>query len=56
MESQIWLKSEEKWAYILMLRGHEVHRLKVTGNVLTLKRNVKAVLDALEQGTAPSEV
>ncbi|MDR3621634.1 MAG: hypothetical protein P4L85_19945 [Paludisphaera borealis] len=55
MESQIWSKSEEKWAYILMLRGHEVHRLKVTGNMLTLKRNVKAALEALEQGRAPSE-
>jgi hypothetical protein len=56
METQIWSKSEEKWAYILALRGHEVHRLKVTGNMLTLKRNVKAVLEALEQGQAPSDV
>ncbi|MFI5457317.1 MAG: hypothetical protein ACHRXM_17875 [Isosphaerales bacterium] len=56
MESQIWSKSAEKWAYILMLRGHEVYCLKVTGNVLTLKRNVKAVIDALEQGQSPSDV
>jgi hypothetical protein len=56
MESRIWSKSEEKWAYILMLRGQEVHCLKVTGNMLTLKRNVKAVLEALEQGQAPAEV
>ncbi len=56
MESQIWSKSEEKWAYILVLRGNEVSRLKVTGNVLTLKRNVKAVIDALEQGQPPADV
>jgi len=55
MEPLIWSKSEEKWAYILMLRGHEVHRLKVTGNMLTLKRNLKAVLEALEQGQAPAD-
>jgi len=56
MESKIWSKSAEKWAYILMVRGHEVYCLKVTGNVLTLKRNVKAVIDALEQGQPPSDV
>jgi hypothetical protein len=56
MESQIWSKSSEKWAYILMVRGHEVYQLKVTGNVLTLKRNVTAVIDALERGESPSEV
>jgi len=55
MESQIWSKSESKWAYILMLRDHEVHRLKVTGNMLTLGRNLKRVLEALQQGTAPVE-
>lgn len=55
MESQIWLKSEEKWAYILVLNGHEVYRLKITGNVLTLKRKVKGVLEALEQGQAPPD-
>lgn len=31
MESQIWSKSEDKWACILNLRGHEVHRVRVTG-------------------------
>jgi hypothetical protein len=56
MEPQIWLKSQEKWAYILVLRGHEVHRLKVTGNVLTLKRNVQRVLEALQQGQDPANV
>ena len=56
MEPQIWSKSEEKWAYILTLRGHEVSRLKVTGNMLTLKRNVKAALEALGQSRAPSDV
>ncbi len=56
MESQIWSKSFEKWAYILMLKDQEVHLLKVTGNVLTLKRNVSQVLDALAQGQAPASV
>jgi hypothetical protein len=56
METQIWSKSEEKWAYILVLRDHEVHCLRVSGNVLTLKRNVKGVLEALEQGQAPADV
>ncbi|WZO98315.1 hypothetical protein EP7_005375 [Isosphaeraceae bacterium EP7] len=55
MESRIWLKSEEKWAYILMLREFEVFKLKVTGSMITLKRNLKAVLDALEQGKAPAD-
>lgn len=55
METLIWTKAEEKWAYILVLRGAEVHRLKVTGSILTLKRNLKAVLEALEQGAAPSD-
>lgn len=53
MDAQIWTKSEEKWAYILMLRGPQVHRLKVTGNVLTLKRNLQNVLEALQQGQDP---
>ncbi len=56
MESQIWSKSEEKWAYILVLKAQEVYLLKVTGNVLTLKRNVARVLEALEQGQAPASV
>lgn len=54
MEPQIWSKSEEKWAYIFMLRGHEVYRLKVTGISLTLKRKVQGVLEALQQGQEPS--
>lgn len=54
MPAQIWSKVEDKWAYILTLDGHEVHRLKVTGNMLTLKRNIKAVMDALGEGKAPS--
>src|SRR5690349_1830334 len=57
MESQqIWVNPSEKWAYILMLRGHEVHQFKVTGSMLTLKRNLKTVLEELEQGAAPSDV
>ncbi len=56
MESRIWSKSEEKWAYILVLKGPEVFCLKVTGNMLTLKRNVKGVIEALEQGQPPASV
>ena len=55
MEPQIWSKAEEKFAYVLTLREHEVHLLKVTGNVLTLKRNLKGVIEALEQGKPPAE-
>lgn len=55
METQIWSKAEEKWAYILVLRGNEVHHLKVTGSMVTLKRNLKGVLEALEQGKEPSD-
>lgn len=55
MESRIWCKAEEKWAYILVLRDHEVHRLKVTGNMLTMKKNLRAVLEALESGAAPAD-
>jgi hypothetical protein len=54
MEPRIWLRTEEKWAYILLLRDFEVFRLKVTGSMMTLKRNLKAVLDALEQGKEPT--
>ena len=56
MERQIWSKAEEKWAYILVLQEHEVSRLKITGNMLTLKRNLQNALDALYQGKTPSEV
>src|SRR4051794_35238705 len=55
MESQIWSKVEEKRAHILMLRGHEVYRLKVTGMSLTLKRKAQGVLGGLEPGKAPAE-
>jgi hypothetical protein len=56
MELQIWSKSEDKRAFILMLRGHEVFLLKVTGISLTLKRKAQGVLDALRQGKDPSDV
>ncbi len=59
MESQIWSKAEEKWAYILVLRGQDVHVLKVTGNLLTLKRNLKGVLrrpHAEARGQEPASV
>jgi hypothetical protein len=56
MESQIWSKAEEKWAYILVLRGQDVHVLKVTGNLLTLKRNLKGVLEGLTAGQEPASV
>lgn len=55
MEPRIWSKVEEKQAHVLMLQGHEVHLLKVTGNMLTLKRNVKNALEALGQGRGPKE-
>ena len=58
METQIWLNSKKNWrrpswADILMLRGHEVCSLRVMGDVLTLKRNVKAVIDELKKGQPP---
>ncbi|QDV36572.1 hypothetical protein [Tautonia plasticadhaerens] len=56
MDALIWHKSEEKFANVLTLRGHEVHRLKVTGNVLTLKKKLQGVLEGLQQGKAPTEV
>src|ERR1700733_12511888 len=56
MQSQIWCKIEEKWAYVLMLRGPEVFCLKITGMPLGFKGKVKGVLEALEQGTSPNEV
>ncbi|MFO0959447.1 MAG: hypothetical protein U0800_18770 [Isosphaeraceae bacterium] len=54
MDTRIWSKVEEKVARILVLRGHEVSLLKVSGNMFTLKKNVGRVLEALEQGTPPS--
>lgn len=55
MESQIWVKAEDKWAYILMLRGHEVYRMTVNGMPITFKRKVQGVVEALQQGQAPAE-
>ena len=55
MKTQVWSKVEEKWADLLTLQDNEVHRLKVTGNMLTLKRNLGKVLEALEQGKAPAD-
>jgi hypothetical protein len=52
---QVWTRSSEKFAHILVLNDHVLQKLKVTGNVLTLKRNLQQVLDALEQGQAPAE-
>jgi hypothetical protein len=54
MESQIWSKVDDKFAYILVLRGPEITRLKVTG--LMLKRKVQGIIEALQQGQAPSVV
>jgi hypothetical protein len=56
MEPQIWAKSEEKWAYFLVLRGAEISRVKVTGNMLTLKKKVQSTLEALQQGQDPAKV
>lgn len=52
MESQIWLKSEEKRSFILILKDRKVHCLKITG--LMLKRKTQGVLEALQQGQEPS--
>lgn len=54
MESQIWAKVEDKWAYILMLTDKDVYRMKVTG--LLLSRKVKGILEALQQGQEPQDV
>jgi hypothetical protein len=35
MEPQVWSKAEEKFAHVLTLREHEVHLLKMTGNLPT---------------------
>ena len=55
METQVWTKTEEKFANLLTLRGHEVHELRVSGNVLTMKRNLKGVQEALDAGRPPAE-
>lgn len=55
METQVWTKAEEKFANLLTLRGHEVHQLRVTGNMLTLKRNLAKVQEALAAGRPPAE-
>src|SRR4051794_35992859 len=55
MDTQIWSKIDDKWATILMLRGHEVHQLSVNGFALTLKKKVKGIIEALEQGQTPQE-
>jgi hypothetical protein len=55
MEPQTWSNAEEKFAYVLTLRENEIHLLKVTVNVLTLKRNLKGVIEALEQGKTPAD-
>lgn len=56
MESPMWVNKQEKWAYILLLRDHEVYLLKVTGSKFSLKKNLQKVLEALEGGQVPSEV
>ncbi len=52
MESEIWVKSEEKRTFILVLRDRKVHHMKITG--LMLKRKSQNVLEALQQGQEPS--
>jgi hypothetical protein len=56
IESQIWLKAEEKRAQILLLRGDQVSRLTVTGMSLTLKKKAQGVVEALQQGQDLSAV
>lgn len=55
METLVWTKTEEKFANLLTLRGSEVHQLRVTGNMLTLKRNLGKVQEALAAGRPPAE-
>src|SRR4051812_16256311 len=55
MQSQIWSKVDDKWATILMLRGHEVSCLRLNGISLTLKRKVQGIVEALQQGKTPEE-
>lgn len=55
MQSQIWSKVDDKWATILMLRGHEVSCLSLNGLSLTLKRKVQGIVEALQQGKTPEE-
>jgi hypothetical protein len=56
MNTQIWVKSQEKWAYILTLKDWDVSVLKITGNAFTLRGKVKSAVEALEQGKSPAEV
>lgn len=56
MAPQIWVKSEEKWAYILVLRDYEVSCVQITGGVLTLEVKVQEALEAVEQGVPTSEL
>ena len=54
METRIWVRPEEKFTEILVLKGDQVHFLKVTG--LMLKRKVQGILEQLEAGADPAEV
>src|SRR4051794_16527654 len=56
MPPQIWSKIDDKWATVLVLRGHEVHCLSLNGFPLTLKRKVQGIVDAIHQGQSPLEV
>ena len=56
MESQIWSRSEKSWTMILVLTDHEVHKLKVIPDLLTLNRNIQKALDALHEGQDPTKV
>lgn len=54
MDSQIWCRLEEKFGHVLVLRGEQVHLLKVTG--LMLKRKFAGVVERLENGDDPQDV
>ena len=55
MDSRIWSSGGNDFADILLLRGQDIHFLKVTPFSTMPKRPVKEVLDALSAGKTPEE-
>ncbi|MEW4569802.1 hypothetical protein AB1L88_18210 [Tautonia sp. JC769] len=56
MDVQIWSKSQEKRAHVLALRGNEVSLVSLSGNMFTLKKKLKEVIERLEAGDDPSQL
>ena len=56
MDTQIWSRTEEKWAFFLVLRGQDVFKIKITGNLLTIKKNIQKAHEALQAGEDPAVV